>query len=175
MPSGGLSAPALAHSASSASRRRRSPGRRDRSIALKIVPGRVDQRRESPRLALGLGRLGCVSVVRHITSSQAILRHPTRKAPGLNRSGKIVESELLDPAPRKPAADRLVVLVAGIASAARDCTLQQIASQLEGMRERTLRGGTRWHASPVRHLLRRAERLGLLGAPSPALPSDGHA
>lgn len=65
--------------------------------------------------------------------------------------------------------------MAGIASAARDCTLQQIASQLEGIRERTLRGGTRWHASSVRHLLRRAERLGLLGAPSPALPSDGHA
>jgi len=88
---------------------------------------------------------------------------------------KIVESELLDPAPRKPAADRLVVLVAGIASAAPDRTLQQIASQLEGMRERTPRGGTRWHASSVRHLLQRAERLGLLGAPSPALPSDGHA
>ena len=83
---------------------------------------------------------------------------------------KIVEPELLDPAPRKPAGDRLVVLVAGIASAAPDRTLQQIASQLEGMRERTLRGGTRWHASSVRHLLRRAEHLGLLGAPSPPLP-----
>jgi DNA invertase Pin-like site-specific DNA recombinase len=80
---------------------------------------------------------------------------------------KIVEPELLDPSPRKPAGDRLVVLVAGIASAAPDRTLQQIASQLEGMRERTPRGGTRWHASSVRHLLHRAERLGLLGAASP--------
>jgi DNA invertase Pin-like site-specific DNA recombinase len=79
---------------------------------------------------------------------------------------KIVEPELLEPAPRKPAGDRLVVLVAGIASAAPDRTLQQIASQLEGMRERTPRGGTRWHASSVRQLLQRAERLGLLGAAS---------
>ncbi|MBV8282379.1 MAG: recombinase family protein [Candidatus Eremiobacteraeota bacterium] len=75
---------------------------------------------------------------------------------------KIVEPELLDPSPRKPAGDRLVVLVAGIASAAPERTLQQIASQLEGMRERTPRGGTRWHASSVRHLLHRAQRLGLL-------------
>jgi hypothetical protein len=80
---------------------------------------------------------------------------------------KIVEPELLDPSPRKPAGDRLVVLVAGIASAAPDRTLQQIASQLEGMRERTPRGGTRWHASSVQHLLHRAERLGLLGTTSP--------
>jgi len=47
-------------------------GRRDRSVALEIVPGRIDQRGESPRLALGLGRLGCVSVVRHTTSSRAL-------------------------------------------------------------------------------------------------------
>jgi DNA invertase Pin-like site-specific DNA recombinase len=80
---------------------------------------------------------------------------------------KIVEPGLLDPSPRKPAADRLVVLAAGIASAAPDRTLQQIASQLEGMRERTPRGGARWHASSVRHLLDRAERLGLLGTASP--------
>jgi len=85
---------------------------------------------------------------------------------------KIVEPGLLDPSPRKPAGDRLVVLVAGIASAAPDRTLQQIASQLEGMRERTPRGGTRWHASSVRHLLQRAERLGLLGAASPPPLSD---
>ena len=81
---------------------------------------------------------------------------------------KIVEPDLLEPAPRKPAGDRLVVLVAGIASAAPDRTLQQIASQLEAMRERTPRGGTRWHASSVRQLLQRAERLGLLGAASPS-------
>jgi len=87
---------------------------------------------------------------------------------------KIVEPALLDPSPRKPAGDRLVVLVAGIASAAPDRTLQQIASQLEGMRERTPRGGTRWHASSVRHLLQRAERLGLLGVASPPPLSGGY-
>jgi hypothetical protein len=81
---------------------------------------------------------------------------------------KIVEPELLVPSPRKPAGDRLVVLVASIASAAPDRTLQQIASQLEAMRERTPRGGIRWHASSIRHLLQRAERLGLLGTASPS-------
>jgi hypothetical protein len=34
------------------------------------------------------------------------------------------------------------------------------------MRERTPRGGTRWHPSSVRHLLARAEQLGLAGTPS---------
>jgi len=44
--------------------------------------------------------------------------------------------------------------------------LQQIAAQLEAMRERTPRGGTRWHPSSVKHLLARAERLGLAGPAS---------
>jgi len=39
--------------------------------------------------------------------------------------------------------------------------LQQIASQLEAMRERTPRGGTRWHRSSVKQLLAKAEHLGL--------------
>lgn len=86
---------------------------------------------------------------------------------------KIVSSELLDLSPRKPAGDRLVVLVAGVASAAPDRTLQRIASQLEGMRERTPGGGTRRHASSVRHPLEWAERVGLLGAASPPPLSGG--
>src|SRR5580692_7569472 len=53
---------------------------------------------------------------------------------------------------------RLVRLVAGIKAAAPDRTLQQIAAQLEAMRERTSRGETRWHPSSVKHLLARAER-----------------
>jgi hypothetical protein len=64
-------------------------------------------------------------------------------------------------APRQPGDDRSVRLVAGIAAAAADRTLQQIVAQLETMRERTPRGGTRWHPSSVKHLLVRAERLGL--------------
>jgi hypothetical protein len=74
----------------------------------------------------------------------------------------IVEAKLLDRAPRQPGDDRLIRLVAGIAAAAPDRTLQQIAAQLEAMRERTPRGGTRWHPSSVsegRRLSRpRAER-----------------
>ena len=73
----------------------------------------------------------------------------------------ILEAKLIDRAPRGRGDDRLVRLVAGIAAAAPERTLQQIASQLEAMRERTPRGGTRWHPSSVKHLLGQAERLGL--------------
>ena len=68
----------------------------------------------------------------------------------------IVEARLLGRARPQPSDDRLVRLVAGIKAAAPDRTLQQIAAQLEAMHERTPRGGTRWHASSVRHLLLRA-------------------
>ena len=84
----------------------------------------------------------------------------------------IVEGKLLERAPRQPGDDRLIRLVAGIAAAAPHRTLQQIAAQLEAMRERTPRGGTRWHASSVTHLLRRAERLGLAGAPPAQIESQ---
>lgn len=86
------------------------------------------------------------------------LRRTVRR---LAREG-IVEADLLDPARRGPADERLVAVVAGIAIAAPGMTLQRIAAQLEAMRERTPRGGTRWHPSSVRHLLLRAERRGLL-------------
>ena len=75
----------------------------------------------------------------------------------------IVEASLLERARPQPADDRLLRLVAGIKTAAPDRTLQQIAAQLETMRERTLRGGTRWHPSSVKHLLDKAERRGLAG------------
>jgi hypothetical protein len=75
----------------------------------------------------------------------------------------MLEPELLDRAQPQRGDDRLVRLVAGIAAAAPERTLQQIATQLEAMRERTPRGGTRWHPSSVKHLLVRAERLGLAG------------
>jgi hypothetical protein len=78
---------------------------------------------------------------------------------------KIVEPDLVERAPRRRADERLVVLVAGIA-AAPGRTLQQIAAQLEAMRERTPRGGTRWHPSSVRNLLLQAERRGLTGTSS---------
>jgi len=81
----------------------------------------------------------------------------------------IVEAGLLDPAQRGASDDRLVAVVAGIAIAAPGMTLQRIAAQLEAMRERTPRGGTRWHPSSVRNLLARAERLGSLGDRAPAM------
>ena len=76
----------------------------------------------------------------------------------------IVEASLLDRARPLQSDDRLVRLIAGIKAAAPDRTLQQIAAQLEAMRERTRQGGTRWHPSSVKHLLDRAERLGFAGA-----------
>jgi DNA invertase Pin-like site-specific DNA recombinase len=88
----------------------------------------------------------------------------------------LVEANLLDRARPQKSDDRLIRLVAGIKAAAPDRTLQQIAAQLEAMRERTPRGGTRWHPSSVRHLLTRAEHLGLAGAaasaPAPRHPPD---
>jgi len=82
----------------------------------------------------------------------------------------IAEASLLDRAPPRAGGDRLVRLVAGIKAAAPDRTLQQIAAQLEAMRERTPRGGTRWHPSSVRHLLGQAETLGLTGTASAPRP-----
>ena len=75
----------------------------------------------------------------------------------------IVEARLLDRARPQGGADRLIRLVAGIKTVAFDWTLQQIAAQLEAMRERTLPGGTRWHRSSVQQLLAKAERLRLEG------------
>ena len=77
----------------------------------------------------------------------------------------IVEAALLGRAKPQQGDERLVRLVAGIKAAAPDRTLQEIAAQLEAMRERTPRGGTRWHPSSVRHLLLKAEQLGLAGTP----------
>jgi hypothetical protein len=54
-----------------------------------------------------------------------------------------------------------MMLVAGIAMANPNMPLRAIGAQLEAMRERTPRGGTRWHRSSVQQLLAKAERLGL--------------
>ncbi|GGA40230.1 hypothetical protein GCM10011499_07190 [Pelagibacterium lentulum] len=55
-----------------------------------------------------------------------------------------------------------MTLVAGMHSANPDLTLREIATQLERLHERTPRGGTKWAASPVKNLLDRARRLGLV-------------
>src|SRR6202790_3471777 len=68
----------------------------------------------------------------------------------------VIEASLLDRARPQTSDDRLARLVAGIKAAAPERTLQEIAAQLEAMRERTARGGTRWHPSSVKHLLAQA-------------------
>jgi hypothetical protein len=78
----------------------------------------------------------------------------------------IVEATLLDRAPRihynNSGVERLVV---AIANANPGKTLQQIASQLEAMHERTPRGGTRWHPSSVKHLLAKASKRSVTPVP----------
>jgi hypothetical protein len=59
----------------------------------------------------------------------------------------IIEQGFHDRAPRQPASERQMGLVHAIATAAPEKTLGQIAAQLEAMRERTPRGGTRWTAT----------------------------
>jgi len=74
----------------------------------------------------------------------------------------LADPALLGTARRKPASDRLLALVAGIARANPDLTLEQIGAQLEAMYERTPRGGNRWAPSSVKNLLDRARKLGLV-------------
>ena len=78
----------------------------------------------------------------------------------------LVDPTLLGPVRRKPASDRLLALVAGIATANPELTLQEIGAQLEAMYERTPRGGSRWAPSSVKNLLDRARKLGLVTQPN---------
>lgn len=77
------------------------------------------------------------------------------------RDGFLPET-VLGRAPRRPADDRLLVIVAAIRGADPDITLQGICARLEAMRERTPRGRSKWQPSSVRMLLERAQRVGLL-------------
>ena len=78
---------------------------------------------------------------------------------------RLAEPKLLDRAPRRPPADRLMMLAAGIAMADPDMSLRDIGAQLEAMRERTPRGGRQWAASSVKNLLDQAAGLGLASRP----------
>jgi len=86
----------------------------------------------------------------------------------LHRSVKrMVNEGLADPtllgrAPRRRPDDRLMTLIGGIAGANQDLSLAKIAAQLERMRERAPRGGTKWSASSVKNLLDQARARGLL-------------
>ncbi|KLK92973.1 DNA invertase [Microvirga vignae] len=74
---------------------------------------------------------------------------------------KIFEPGLLGKAGRRPPDDRLMTLIAGIAIGNPALSLRDIGAQLEGMRERTPRGGLRWTASSVKFQLDKARKLGL--------------
>ena len=81
----------------------------------------------------------------------------------------LAEPELLAPAPRRPAPDRLVAVIAAMMRARPAMSLREIASELNAMRERTPRGGTDWAPSSVAHLLARARAAGMLQDVTPLL------
>lgn len=74
----------------------------------------------------------------------------------------LAERTLIEPAPRKPPKDDILLVVAGIKGADPKLSLRVIAARLEEMRIRTPRGATTWSASSVKALLDRAERTGLV-------------
>ena len=63
-----------------------------------------------------------------------------------------------------------MMMAAGIAMANPEMSLRAIGAQLDSMRERTPRGGRRWAASSVKHLLDQVQSLGL--TPSTVGPPD---
>lgn len=75
---------------------------------------------------------------------------------------RLAEASLIKRSPKRPPEDRLMTLVAGIATADPDLTLLEIGQQLERMHERPPRGGRKWQASSVKALLDRACQLGLV-------------
>lgn len=82
----------------------------------------------------------------------------------------MVDNALLRKSPPRPPEDRLMTLVAGIHSSNPELTLREIAGQLERLRERTPRGGTKWAPSSVKNLIDRARRSGLLSVNETDLP-----
>lgn len=84
----------------------------------------------------------------------------------------LVEPALIEPAPRKPPKDDILLVIAGIKGADPEISLRAIAARLEDMRIRTPRGGTTWSASSVKALLDRAERTGLV--PPTGKAEDSH-
>jgi hypothetical protein len=85
-----------------------------------------------------------VRVLNHGQTAHRTVERLRRTVRRLAAEG-IVEAALLERARPQLGDDRLTRLVAGTRAAAPDRTLQQIAAQLEAMRERRPRGGTRWH------------------------------
>jgi len=74
----------------------------------------------------------------------------------------LVRQDVLDPAPKRVDSDDLVLMVAGLARAEPGITLDGIARRLQGMGQRTPRGGLRWSRSSVKNMLDRAKEQGLV-------------
>ncbi len=74
----------------------------------------------------------------------------------------LVRQDVLDPAPKRVDSDDLVRMVAGLARAEPGITLDGIARRLQGMGQRTPRGGLRWSRSSVKNLLDRSKEQGLV-------------
>ncbi|CAO3425456.1 hypothetical protein [Azospirillum doebereinerae] len=74
----------------------------------------------------------------------------------------LVRQDVLKPAPKRIDSDDLVRMVAGLTRAEPGITLDGIARRLQGMGQRTPRGGLRWSRSSVKNLLDRAKDQGLL-------------
>lgn len=75
---------------------------------------------------------------------------------------KLVDAEVLKRSSQKTPDDRLMTLIAGIHASNPELTLAEIGTQLERLRERTPRGGTKWSPSSVKNLLDRASRIGMV-------------
>ncbi|WP_337271036.1 recombinase family protein [Oryzifoliimicrobium ureilyticus] len=75
---------------------------------------------------------------------------------------KLADPSLLARSPRRTPQDHLMQVVAAIAIADPSLSLRDIARQLEQMGEQPARGGRKWQASSVRHLLDEAYRFGLI-------------
>ena len=74
----------------------------------------------------------------------------------------LAEKDLLTPAARPIAPDRLLAVVAGIVRSDPKATLRAIAARLEAIREPTPRGGMHWKPGSVAHVIARARRLGMI-------------
>lgn len=74
----------------------------------------------------------------------------------------LIRQDVLDPAPKRVDSDDLMLMVAGLARAEPDITLDSIARQLQSMGQRTPRGSLRWSRSSVKNLLDRAKEQGLV-------------
>jgi len=74
----------------------------------------------------------------------------------------LADKALLEPAPRRPPPEDVLITIAGIKGADPSLSLRDIAARLEQMRVKAPRGGTTWQPSTVKGLLERARRLGLV-------------